>query len=308
MVPPFAVWLLVVAVRTFFGGMLNAHHRFFFPALGGPLAIATTIAVIAAARGRFGVVAVPVGSAVGELVAAALLCAIALGPAGLRLHLSFARPEPVRTFARLAASEVGGAAITRINPVVDQLMAGLAGLTGGGTLLRLSGDVASVPTSLLQATLLPVLLSHLADAFAARGPDPVRATARRTAAVVAVILAAAAALLWLVREPLLRTVFLHGRMDEEGVDALARLLPYHLAGLAPFGVLLVLTRAHIAIRNSRIMLGMGALNAILNVVFNVLLLPVLGLAGIALSTSCVYAVVAIVFWGRLPSVRSVHAA
>jgi putative peptidoglycan lipid II flippase len=240
----------------------------------------------------------------GEVVAAALLAAIALGPAGLRLRLSFARPEPVRAFARLAASEVGGAAITRVNPVVDQLMAGFAGLAGGGTLLRLSGDVASVPTSLLQATLLPVLLSHLADAFAARGPEPVRATARRAAAIVALLLIAAAALLCLVRGPLLRAVFLHGRMDADAVDALARLLPYHLLGLAPFGVLLVLARAHVAMRNSRIMLGMGALNATLNVVFNVLLLPVLGLAGIALSTSCVYALIALVFWARLRTFRA----
>jgi putative peptidoglycan lipid II flippase len=187
-------------------------------------------------------------------------------------------------------------------------MAGLAGLAGGGTLLRLSGDVASVPTSLLQATLLPVLLSHLADAFAARGREPVRATVRRAGAVVGLLLAAAAAFLWLVRGPLLRAVFLHGRMDAQAVDALAQLLPYHLVGLAPFGVLLVLARAHIAMRNSRIMLGMGALNALLNVTFNVLLLPVLGLAGIALSTSCVYAVIAIVFFYKLRSVRAVQTA
>jgi putative peptidoglycan lipid II flippase len=303
MVPPFATWLLAVAVRTFFGGLLNAHHRFFFPAVGGPLAIATTLAVIATARGRMGIVAVPVGSVAGELAAAGLLAAVAMGPAGLRLRLSFARPEPVRTFARLAASEVGGGAVTRINPVVDQLMAGLAGVVGGGTLLRLSGDVASVPTSLLQATLLPVLLSHLADAYATRGSQPVRATARRAVAVVGIVMAAAAALLWLVRGPLLRLVFLHGQMDAEGVETLARLLPYHLVGLAPFGVLLVLARAHIAIRNSRIMLGMGVLNAALNAGFNLLLLPVLGLAGIALSTSCVYAVVAVVFWIRLQSPR-----
>jgi len=304
MIPPFALWLLTTAVRTFFGGLLNAHHLFFFPALGGPLAIATTIAVVDATRARLGVVAVPLGSLAGEIVAAALLAWIALGPAKLRLRLSFARPEPVRTFARLAASEVGGAAVTRINPLVDQLMAVLAGVAGGGTLLRLSGDVASVPTSLLQATLLPVLLSHLADAYATRGAEPVCATARRAVGVVAVVLAAAAAFVWLVRRPLLRFVFLHGRMDEEAVDELAALLPYHLVGLVPFGALLVLARAHVAIRNSRIMLGMGALNAVLNAAFNVLLLPVLGLAGIALSTSCVYAVVAIVFWFELRAVTA----
>jgi putative peptidoglycan lipid II flippase len=76
---------------------------------------------------------------------------------------------------------------------------------------------------------------------------------------------------------------------------MAHLLPYHLVGLAPFGALLVLARAHVALQNSRIMLGMGVLNALLNVGLNVALLPYLGLEGIALSTSATYAVVAVVF-------------
>jgi peptidoglycan biosynthesis protein MviN/MurJ (putative lipid II flippase) len=45
---------------------------------------------------------------------------------------------------------------------------------------------------------------------------------------------------------------------------------------------------------------MGVLNSALNAVFNALFVGALGLSGIALSTSVTYAVVAIVFWVRLP--------
>jgi putative peptidoglycan lipid II flippase len=76
---------------------------------------------------------------------------------------------------------------------------------------------------------------------------------------------------------------------------MVHLLPYHLVGLAPFGALLVLARAHVAVQNSRIMLSMGVLNALLNAGLNVAFLPWLGLEGIALSTSCTYALVAVVF-------------
>jgi len=77
-----------------------------------------------------------------------------------------------------------------------------------------------------------------------------------------------------------------------------RILPYHLVGLAPFGLLLVLARAHVAVKNSGIMLGMGALNAMLNASFNLFFLKVMGLEGLALSTSCVQAVITVVFWFR----------
>jgi peptidoglycan biosynthesis protein MviN/MurJ (putative lipid II flippase) len=43
----------------------------------------------------------------------------------------------------------------------------------------------------------------------------------------------------------------------------------------------------------------GAFNALCNAVFNVVLLRYLGLPGLALSTSCVQMVVAIVLWQRL---------
>jgi putative peptidoglycan lipid II flippase len=174
-------------------------------------------------------------------------------------------------------------------------MAAMAAVAGGGTLLKLSGDVASVPTSLLQAALLPVLLTHLSDDFAARDLARLRATVRRALAVVTAVLVAASALLWAVRRPLLHLVFEHGAMDWAGVERMARLLPYHLVGLAPFGALLILARAHVAAQNSRIMISMGLLNAALNAGLNFAFLPSLGLEGIALSTSCTYAVVALVF-------------
>ena len=256
-----------------------------------------SIGVIAMARRWISMIAVPCGALCGELAAAWILFASVHG-AGITITPTFARPPIVRRIARLVASEVGGSAVTRLNPVVDQMMAVLASVVGGGTLLKLSGDVATVPTSLLQAALLPVLLTHLSDDFAAHDLRKMRATVRRALATVVALLVLVTALLWVVRGPLLHLVFGYGAMDWMGVERMARLLPYHLVGLAPFGALLVLARAHVAAQNSRIMISMGVLNAALNAGLNFALLPRLGLEGIALSTSCTYAIVAVVFWVR----------
>ena len=294
MVAPFSLYLVALSVKTFFASMLNAEHRYVPLPVAGAAGAIVTLGVIGLGRGALSMAAVPCGSLAGELAATGILLA-STRAAGIGVHLTFARPEPVRRIARLVASEVGGSAVTRVNPVVDQLMATLANVVGGGTLLKLSGDVATVATSLLQATLLPVLLTHLSDDFAAGHAHELRAKVRRALGSVIAILAAASALLWLVRRPLLHLVFGHGAMDWLGVERMAGLLPYHLVGLAPFGALLVLARAHVAAQNSRIMLSMGVLNAALNAGLNLAFLPSLGLEGIALSTSCTYAVVAVVF-------------
>jgi putative peptidoglycan lipid II flippase len=300
MIGPFALYLVALSAKTFFASVLNAEHRYLPLPFASFLGAVVTVAVVAAARGTLSVAAIPVGSLAGEVVSVGVLAASAHA-AGLAIAPTFARPEPVRRIARLVASEVGGSAVTRVNPVVDQLMAALTGVSGAGTLLKLSGDVASVPTSLLQAALLPVLLTHLSDDFAARDVAHLRSTVRRNLATVVLLLAAASAGLWLVREPLVCAVFEHGAMDARGVARLSHLLSYHLVGVVPFGALLVLARAHVAIQNSQIMVSMGVLNAALNAGLNVAFMGTLGLEGIALATSVTYAAVALVFAIRLES-------
>jgi len=308
MVPIFCLYLVALSVRTFFVGVLNAEHRFFAHPFAGAAGIVTTIGLIAGLHRTAGVVVIPTAALMGELVSIAVLAQLAIGNLGLTMPLTLERPEPVRRFVKLVASEAGGGALTRINPVVDQLMAGLVGVVGGGTLLRYSGDVASVLTSLLQASLLPVLLSVLSDEFTAESASRFRATTRRALGWSCGLLAAASVLVYAVRGPLLRAVFLHGQMDAAGVDRMIELLPYHLLGAAPFGALLVLARAHVAMKNSRIMISMGILNAALNLVLDVALMRPLGLRGLALSTSLTHAAVAVVFWFRLEAALRAPAA
>jgi len=300
MVPLFCLFLVAMSVRTFFVAVLNAEHRYLAHPIAGAASIATTIGLIAALHRTAGIVVVPAAALAGELVSIGILGHLTIGALGLRIPLTLERPEPVRRFAKLVASEAGGGALTRINPVFDQLMAGFAGVVGGGTLLRYSGDVSSVLTSLLQASLLPVLLSVLSDEAArAGGEGPFKATVHRSLAWSFGLLGAASLLVYAIRGPLLRLVFLHGQMDAAGVDRMIDILPYHLVGIAPFGALLVLARAHVALKNSRIMISMGVLNASANVIFDVALVKPLGLRGLALSTSLTHTLVAIVFFYRL---------
>ncbi len=292
-----SVGILVTAVRAFYVGLLNARGVFHAHPVASGLGMGVTWAVLYAWR-ALGVRIVPLGLLAGELVAVGILTILSRRALKTRLAPTLARPEPVRRIFSLVRLEVAGSLVTRINPVIDQLMAGLAGVIGGGTLLRYAGDVASLPTSILQAVLFPVLLTRLARE--AKRPQAFAATTKRTLVVVVVLLAGFSALFVALRMPLCTLLFLHGAMDRAGVARIADILPWALAGAAPFGALLVLARAHVAQQNSRIMPGMGVLNSALNAAFNLLFVGALGLAGIALSTSMTYLVVAVVFWVRLP--------
>jgi len=286
------------SVRAFYVGFLNASGIFHAHPIGSGVGVGVTWALLALGRYALGVRIIPLALLAGELVAIAVLSTLVSRGLRLRIVPNLQRPEPVRRIFSLVASETAGSLITRINPLVDQLMAGLAGVVGGGTLVRYANDVASLPTSVLQATVFPVLLTRLSHE--ANHPTRFLKTTGRTLTAVGALLLALSVLFIAVRRPLSSLLFLHGVMDRAGVERIADILPWAVIGAAPFGALLVLARAHVALQNSRIMPGMGLLNSTLNAGLNALLVGFMGLSGIALSTSITYLVVAIVFWVRLP--------
>lgn len=298
MVPPFCLVLVAMSTRTFFSTLCVVERQFFIQPIASFCGMVVNVALLATTHRSIGIAFVPFASLAGEVLAAGVLAFYAIQKLGLRVSLGFERSPALLAVARLASSEVGGGAVTRVNPVVDQMMAALTGVLGGVTLLRLSNDVATLPTSLVQAALLPVLISHLAEDFARRELGTLKRTVVRALLSVGGVLLVLSVILFLVREPLLKLVYLHGEMDPAGVARMTRIFPYHLVGLAPFGALLVLARAHVATKNGRIMLSMGIINAVTNAVGNVVLMRFLGLEGIALSTSLVQLVIAVVFWFR----------
>jgi putative peptidoglycan lipid II flippase len=290
--------LVATAVRAFYVGFLNSRGMFRAHPIGSGFGMIVTWGLLASSQHALGVRAIPLAMFAGEVVAIAILHGLTR-----RLHPdivpSLKRSEPVRRILSLVRLETIGTVITRINPMVDQLMSGLAGVLGGGTLIRYASDVAALPTSILQATVFPVFLSRLAHE--AGRPAQFSGTTRRTLVGVIALLIVAASFVATVRRPLCVLLFAHGAMDRAGVDRMAEILPWALVGVPPFGALLVLARAHVALQNSRIMPSMGVLNATLNLVLNAAFVRFMGLSGILLSTSVTYVVVAAVFWLRLPA-------
>ena len=297
----FSVGLLALALRSLLSALLAVRFRFVSEAMGVAIGAAVTVGLAAVTHRRGGVAALPWALAAGELVAAAFL-ALAARRAGVRARLGWTRTPELRRLARLVAAEIGGAAVVRVNPLVDQVMAQALGIVGGGTMLRLSGDLGHAGTSFVGPVFLSILLSHLAEAGAARDHRRFHAILRRSLVVVGTALGALSILGSVFRAPLVQLVYGRGAMDAAALARMAELLPYHLAGMGPLGVAMILARAHVSLGNSRILIQMGTLNALSNLALNFLLVRPLGLAGIALSTSIVSGVVAVVFWIRLQGI------
>jgi putative peptidoglycan lipid II flippase len=292
---PLAVYLVLLGIKTYLVTLLNAEHRYQVGPAAAALGMLTLLTFVFTAKGRIGIIAVPIGTSLSEAVQVVLLLGATRRLLGLRMRLSVGIPAVARPVLKQVFWSAAGGTITRVNPIVDQHMA-TSILPGGATMLRYSGDVATVGSSLLGSTLLPVFVTHLSEAYARRDFAAFRRTANRAQATVAALMGVLAVAMFLLRGPLLRAVYLHGSMQPAAVERIASLMGYHLLGLPAFGVLLVQVRAYQCLRKSRWMVPLGFANAALNVVFNVALVPFFGLEGVALGTSLVHTVLAAGFF------------
>ncbi len=291
----FGVWLLMVSYRASLAGCFQGMGWLVVPTVATGTGSAFALVLLWFVRARFGIASAPYAFAVGELAAIVTLEAawkrrFGATAFGLRAH-----HEAADKFFRLAGLESIGSMVTRINPVVDQAMAQRTG-EGSATMFKYAGDVASVPTSILQAVLFTPLLSRLSHVAVRRDYRKFRSLVVQSLIGTAVFGLALSALLAWVREPLLRVLFFHGTMDEAGLSVLVAILPYALVGVVPFAWLLVLARAHVALQNQRIMVPLGVLNASLNVLFNLILVRSLGVRGLALATALVHTCIAAIFF------------
>ncbi len=302
MLPIFCGHLLVVVLEFLLTSVLQAMHRFAAAPLASGMGMVVALLVMGLLRHSLGVQAIAWAHFLGEVVALGILAIWTFGPVGLPVRLTLERLEPLRRFARVAVSQVGAQAINRVNPLVDQLFAGMVALGGGGTLLKLTSDVALAPVFLLAGTVLPVLLSHLSEDFLDQDRVRLGTTVRQTLLTVLLVFGALAGLMVVAADPILRLLYLRGEMTVSNIHEMVRILTMLALGLPSYAAALTLTRVHVAVGNTPLLLPIGAASAGFNVVFNLLLYRWLGIPGIALSTSLVSVVVAGLLWYRLSPV------
>lgn len=291
---PLALLVVAMGCRAFLVGLANAHQRYALHPAASGLGMGLTLLGLSRTAAQ-GIAVLPWWLLAGEVLASAVLVVAVARTTGLPLRPSLRATPEVRRFLRMVASEAGGSAVTRVNPVVDQAFAAATGFVGGGTLLRYTFDVAGLPLTILQATVFPILVGAFAHQVTVHGAGSLGPMVLRALAATTAFVAALAGALHLFREPILALAFGHGQMDADGLARMAHLLPYALAGALPFGWLLVLARAHVSLQNARIMFPLGVLNAGANLAFNAALVRPLGLEGLALSTSLVQLLLALAF-------------
>lgn len=281
---------VLIAGTNLLASFSQAHGRFVWSSLQG---VPFNLVMIAAA-GLFGpqhgIAAIAVGFVVGS--AARLL--LQLPPlrslrARVRPRLNLREPG-FREMARLAPPMLVGSAIVNINTMVDRAVGSTLD-EGAITALSYGWRLVHLPETLLIASLLVPLYPALGAS--ARNMPEIRRLVGRGMSVLVTVLTPICVVLAVASVPLVALVFGRGAFTADDVAATSAALLWYAPALLALGCRHVVVSASYAIGDSRAPVVVAVAAMVVNIVGDILLAPVMGIAGIALATSASLAMASI---------------
>jgi putative peptidoglycan lipid II flippase len=269
-------------------GVLNACGRFGLPAAAvaaGPLCAA--VAVLCAAPGS-GARALAVGLSSGSALQLAVL-ARAIGALGwLRLPRWPRSTERLRRLASQFAPLAIGALVLSGMPVVDQAFAARLS-TGSLSTLAYAEKLSAFVNGVLAMSLATAVLPVLAREIAAGAWEDASRILRRSALAACALSIPLTVVLWTASHALASALFERGAFAAADARLVGDVQRLYVLQIPFFAVGMLLSRFLSAAHRTELLLLGNVVLLVANVVLDAVLVRWLGVAGIALATSLVYA-------------------
>jgi putative peptidoglycan lipid II flippase len=269
--------------------VLNAGERFGLPALSAILPPLSMIAFLLLLGRSWGIFALAAGTVTGVTLQAALLGWM-LKERGIRLEPRwYGLPPALRQVIGQYAPMLAGALLMGSTELVNQSMAAMLE-PGSVAALNYARKVISLFIVVGATPLSTAALPYFSEMVAKQDWRGCRHTLRvYTRSLVLLTLPLTLGLV-AFSHPFVRIVFQRGAFTAVDTGIVSRVQAF-LALQIPFYILAQLgVRLISALKRNSVLMVIAGVNLVLNIIFNLILMRYMGVAGIALSTSLVYLV------------------
>ena len=283
-------FLTLVALAAVYMGMLNALGHFFVPALSPAMFNVATIAITVAfvpfadQLGVAPIVLVAISTLVGG-IGQLLIQWRPLLQEGYRYRPTLDVRDPAlgRVLLLMGPGTIGMAA-TQINVFVNTHFASNEG-TGAISWLDYAFRVMYLPIGLFGVSIAAASTPALSRLAAQENTAAMRSTVASAIGLMLAMNVPATLGLVALSVPIIGLIFEHGKFTSTDTVATARALQYYAIGLVGYSIVRIVSPAFYALHKSRIPVMASIATVVANVVLNVILVRIMGYAGLALGTS-----------------------
>lgn len=284
--------LIVTGISAVFAAVLNAHERFRVTAVASLAIPVATVVVFWSFQDRLGVYALAGGTLLGYVLECAMLAGGMHRHGLLRWPRWLGLDKDLRHVGSQYVPIAVGSLLMSSSLVVDQSMAASLG-SGNVSVLSYGNKIVALVLNIVAISLSTVLFPQFSRMITAGQWDELKRTIRGYSKAILLASIPVVTLLALISEPVIRLLFERGAFTPETTRAVSQVQICFLPQI-PFAVLVMLGyRVLSALDGNAIVLRIGALNLLMNIGGNYVLMHWFGVSGIAMSTSLMYLVATI---------------
>ena len=208
-----------------------------------------------------------------------------LAKAGLLVKPRWAwKDEHVTRIRTLMIPALFGVSVSQINLLLDAVIASFL-MTGSVAWLYYSDRLLEFPLGIFGIAIATVILPNLSRQFATDDQHEFKRTLDWSFSLICLLGLPSMAGLIVLAEPILLTVFAHGKFSAFDASQASLSLIAYASGLVPLMLIKVLAPAFYARQDIKTPVRIGIIAMVANMVFNLMLAPFISYVGLALATA-----------------------
>lgn len=287
--------LLFTGLMGLVSATLNSYKHFLFPAMGPMVTSIVIIGFIITFGAEWGITSLAVGTLVG-LGAQFLIQLPVMYKKGFRYTFSLSLNNPgVRRILTLMVPVLLGAVISQSAILVERNLASSLDV-GSVSALNYANRVMQLPLGLFVTAISIPLFPALSVYASQKNYAQLKETLLKGINLFLIILIPSMTGLIVLNEPIIKLLFEHGQFTAESTRVTAYALGFYALAILPWAIKDILTRSFYALQDTATPVKIAVFGAFANVVFDFILVKIMGVGGLALGLALGQSVTAIVLY------------
>ncbi len=208
------------------------------------------------------------------------------------------KDKNIKEMAVLALPVILGSSVSQINRLVDRSLASWVAV-GGISSINYANTLNTSFIGIFVSSFVTVFYPDISKKAAKGDIEGLKYTMNQTITGVLLLIIPATVGSMFFAEPIVRFLFDRGAFDEAAVQLTASAFFFYSIGMIGAGINLILTRTFYSLQDTKTPMVNSAIAVAINIALNFMLVPILGIGGLALATSIVTLLTAVLLFKGL---------
>lgn len=278
--------LVIMSIAGLLTSILNSHNKFVVPAIAPMIMNIASIIFVVVLAGKIGIISMAIGIIIGSVLEV-LIQLPGLKGTNLqyRFRINFKNHAVKEMFSMMIPIMLSLGAV-QINNSIDNFFALNLG-AGNTTALTFSWRVANLPLGVFSVAVITVLYPLISKQAADNNISGLKDSFSIGVREIGYIMIPASAGMIILANPIIKILFERNQFTSMDTEKVSTILMFHCAGLVFFGLLMALNRIFYSLKDVKTPLIIALASIMTNFLLDWLLVRVMGISGVALSTSLV---------------------